>query len=206
MFPALTRLSFTLDCRKHPLLQHGDFACVVHDRQFIGKAFFFSHRNNALLVFFLGLIHYLDRCFTLHLIVTTRTLGQTSAVRVRIITFFRDGGTTPGGRRRKGKRSFQNRCPSVCEDQRQLVGEVFFLSLDDCAIVFLLGGARYGLHRLPRSQVSLFSGTEDPVQHSTYRQQADVTRMQGSQWASGDACWLRKQDSTRLPIGCRPRK
>jgi len=37
---------------------------------------------------------YFDRCFTLHLIVTTRTLGQTSAVRVRIITFFRDGGTT----------------------------------------------------------------------------------------------------------------
>src|ERR1035438_6504140 len=81
-----------------------------------------------------------------------------------LVTFFH-----PGGRRRKGKRLFQNRRPSVGEDQRQLVGEVFFLSLDDCAIVFLLGGARYGLHRLPRSQVSLFSGSEDPVQHSTYR-------------------------------------
>jgi hypothetical protein len=115
-------------------------------------------------VLFARPLRILDRCFTLHLIVTTRTLGQTSAVRVRIITFFHRG-----GRRRKGKRLFQNRRPSVGEDQRQLVGEVFFLSLDDCAIVFLLGGARYGLHRLPRSQVSLFSGSEDPVQHSTYR-------------------------------------
>jgi hypothetical protein len=53
--------------------------------------FFLPYRYHALFVFFLCSFHQLDRCFTLHLIVTTRTLGQTSAVRVRIITFFRDG-------------------------------------------------------------------------------------------------------------------
>jgi hypothetical protein len=73
------------------LLQYSDLAGAVHNRQFIGKAFSLSDHDYAMFVFLFRLIYYLDRCFTLHLIVTTRTLGQTSAVRVRIITFFRDG-------------------------------------------------------------------------------------------------------------------
>ncbi len=72
------------------LFQNGGLACAVHQGQFVGEAFFLSDCNYAVF-FFLCLVHYFDGCFTLHLIVTTRTLGQTSAVRIRIITFFRDG-------------------------------------------------------------------------------------------------------------------
>jgi hypothetical protein len=82
------------DCRKRTLLQYSDLAGAINNRQFVGEAFFLSDRDYAPIIFFLSSVQQLDRCFTLHLIVTTRTLGQTSAVRVRIITFFRDGGTT----------------------------------------------------------------------------------------------------------------
>jgi hypothetical protein len=42
------------------LFQDRYLAGVVHDCQFVGKAFFLSHRNNALFVFFFRLIYYLN--------------------------------------------------------------------------------------------------------------------------------------------------
>ena len=40
------------------LFQYGDLPCVVHDRQFVGKAFLFSDCDDAIL-FFLCLVDYL---------------------------------------------------------------------------------------------------------------------------------------------------
>jgi hypothetical protein len=43
------------------LLQYGDLACAIHDRQFIGKAFFLSDRDYAPIIFFLCSVQQLDR-------------------------------------------------------------------------------------------------------------------------------------------------
>ena len=42
------------------LLQYRDLAGAVHDRQFIGEAFFLSHRDHALFVFFLCFFYQLN--------------------------------------------------------------------------------------------------------------------------------------------------
>jgi hypothetical protein len=58
------------------LLQYSDLPGAVHDRQFVGEAFFLSDRDYALFVLFFRLIYYLDRRFTLHLMCTTRTVDK----------------------------------------------------------------------------------------------------------------------------------
>jgi hypothetical protein len=42
------------------LLQYGDLASAVHNRQFIGKALFLPYCNHALLIFFLCSFHQFD--------------------------------------------------------------------------------------------------------------------------------------------------
>jgi len=54
-------LLFAPDCRKQALLKHRNLAGAIHDRQFIGKAFFLSDRDYAPIIFFLCSVQQLDR-------------------------------------------------------------------------------------------------------------------------------------------------
>ena len=52
--------------------------------------------------------------------------------------------------------------------QRQLIGESLTLSLNDSAIFLRFFRAIDNLDRLPRCNMQVLAGTEDPVQHAAY--------------------------------------
>ena len=95
----------------------------------------------------------------------------------------------------------QNSCPSIGENQRQLVGEPFPVVEDPRSVFFLFFPMVGKLHRTPVRDVTIFSFAEHPIEHSRSAEEAHVSAMERCERPTPDVSLFGEKKTTCLTVG-----